>query len=203
MGIFRWIMSLLRRKKIAKHEYAPEKAIALKKDETICGQNLRLSQQVPCKNDKSEISEQACIYPDSQIVLRETQQQKRRRRRQQIQSDTPPVNEQLFAAQNTQDSFSRFFNFRQERTTISRLYIENTQSNGGEFHVSCTHNCFQSNSPAWPSQPVHALSSSSVGMLLIGYANHHGVMLAICHGTSYCERGTDAVCPIKSPTVFL
>ncbi len=43
MGIFRWIMSLLRRKKIAKHEYAPEKAIALKKDETICGQKFTIS----------------------------------------------------------------------------------------------------------------------------------------------------------------
>lgn len=126
MGIFRWIMSLLRRKKIAKHEYAPEKAIALKKDETICGQNLRLSQQVPCKNDKSEISEQACIYPDSQIVLRETQQQKRRRRRQQIQSDTPPVNEQLFAAQNTQDS-SDFYPEDEKTTSAANAEAKENQ----------------------------------------------------------------------------
>lgn len=126
MGIFRWIMSLLRRKKIAKHEYAPEKAIALKKDETICGQNLRLSQQVPCKNDKSEISEQACIYPDFQIVLRETQQQKRRRRRQQIQSDTPPVNEQLFAAQNTQDS-SDFYPDDEKTTSAANAEAKENQ----------------------------------------------------------------------------
>ena len=126
MGIFRWIMSLLRRKKIAKHEYAPEKAIALKKDETICGQNLCLSQQVPCKNDKSEISEQACIYPDSQIVLRETQQQKRRRRRQQIQSDTPPVNEQLFAAQNTQDS-SDFYPEDEKTTSAANAEAKENQ----------------------------------------------------------------------------
>ena len=126
MGIFRWIMSLLRRKKIAKHEYAPEKAIALKKDETICGQNLRLSQQVPCKNDKSEISEQACIYPDSQIALRETQQQKRRRRRQQIQSDTPPVNEQLFAARNTQDS-SDFYPDDEKTTSAANAEAKENQ----------------------------------------------------------------------------
>lgn len=126
MGIFRWIMSLLRRKKIAKHEYAPEKAIALKKDETICGQNLRLSQQVPCKNDKSEISEQACIYPDSQIALRETQQQKRRRRRQQIHSDTPPVNEQLFAAQNTQDS-SDFYPEDEKTTSAANAEAKENQ----------------------------------------------------------------------------
>lgn len=126
MGIFRWIMSLLRRKKIAKHEYAPEKAIALKKDETISGQNLRLSQQVPCKNDKSEISEQACIYPDSQIALRETQQQKRRRRRQQIHSDTPPVNEQLFAAQNTQDS-SDFYPEDEKTTSAANAEAKENQ----------------------------------------------------------------------------
>lgn len=125
MGIFRWIMSLLRRKKIAKHEYAPEKAIALKKDETICGQNLRLSQQVPCKNDKSEISEQACIYPDSQLVLRETQQLKRRRRRQQIESDTPHANEQLFAAQNTQDSSS---SHPEEKKTTSAANAETKEN---------------------------------------------------------------------------
>lgn len=126
MGIFRWIMSLLRRKKIAKHEYAPEKAIALKKVETIRGQILCLSQQVPCKNDKSEISEQACIYPDSQIVLRETQQQKRRRRRQQIQSDTPPVNEQLFAAQNTQDS-SDFYPEDEKTTSAANAEAKENQ----------------------------------------------------------------------------
>lgn len=126
MGIFRWIMSLLRRKKIAKHEYVPEKAIALKKVETIRGQIPCLSQQVPCKNDKSEISEQACIYPDSQIVLQETQQQKRRRRRQQIQSDTPPVNEQLFAAQNTQDS-SDFYPEDEKTTSAANAEAKENQ----------------------------------------------------------------------------
>lgn len=74
---------------------------------------------------------------------------------------------------------------------------------GGEFHVSCIHSCFQSYSSAWPCRPIHAVSSSSVDMLLIGYANHHGVMLAICYGTGYRERGTETVCSINSLTVFL
>lgn len=126
MGIFRWIMSLLRRKKIAKHEYAPEKAIALKKSETMHEKNSSLAQQAPCENDKSEMSERACAYPDSQIALRETQQQKRRRRRQQIHSDTPPVNEQLFAAQNTQDS-SDFYPEDEKTTSAANAEAKENQ----------------------------------------------------------------------------
>lgn len=126
MGIFRWIMSLLRRRKIIKHEYTPEKAIALKKSETMHEKNSSLAQQAPCENDKSEMSERACAYPDSQIVLRETQQQKRRRRRQQIQSDTPPVNEQLFAAQNTQDS-SDFYPEDEKTTSAANAEAKENQ----------------------------------------------------------------------------
>lgn len=125
MGIFRWIMSLLRRRKIIKHEYTPEKAIALKKSETMHEKNSSLAQQAPCENDKSEMSERTCAYPDSQLVLRETQQLKRRRRRQQIESDTPHANEQLFATQNTQDSSS---SHPEEKKTTSAANAETKEN---------------------------------------------------------------------------